>query len=227
LNRRPAWALFFLLIPVAAGAAKPKIPKDAPYCAAPGTRPTFLSPMGEPFRAAPAQPYPSAMWFAAADRNQDGVVDRAEFLRDADRFFALLDKDRNGRLTPDEVTAYEHDVAPEIALYVAGRRPVPDRSRGRRANNSYGGPMGAGQFSWLNIPEPVSGADADIDRVVTRAEFLASAGRRFDALDSGQKGRLTLKDLPRTPQQAELEGPCRPRPTPGDQQQRGREGQRR
>jgi hypothetical protein len=216
--------LLLVAASVAAGAAtKPKIPKDAPYCAPAGTRPVFLSPMGEPFRSAPGQPYPSAMWFSAADRDGDGAVDRAEFIRDADRFLARLDIDRDGRLTPDEVTAYERDIAPEIALYVMGRQPSFDRRRNSRsAASSYGGPIGAGQFAWLNIPEPVSGADADIDRVVTRAEFLAAAGRRFDALDKDGRGRIVLKDLPRTPQQIEVEGPCRPRPVPDEKSRRDR-----
>jgi hypothetical protein len=207
--------LILLAIPIAAGGAKPKIPKDAPFCAPATARPIFLSAMGEPFRAGAGQPYPSALWFAAADRDRDGAVDRAEFLADADRFFARLDSDHDGRLTPDEVIAYERDVAPEIALYAPGRRSAGAGSRRRRSGESgYGGPTGAGQFAWLNIPEPVSGADTDIDRVILRAEFLASAGRRFDALDTRAQGRLTLAGLPRTPQQAEIEGPCWPRPVP-------------
>jgi hypothetical protein len=213
--------ILVLATAVAAGAAKPKIPKDAPYCAPPATRPVFLSPMGEPFRADPGQPYPSAAWFAGADRDGDGAIDRAEFLRDADRFLARLDIDHDARLTPDEVIAYERDIAPEIALYAVGSRRLPERvRRSREVARSYGGPIGAGQFAWLNIPEPVSGADADIDRLVSRAEFLAAAGRRFDALDTKGSGRLVLKDLPRTPQQVEVEGPCWPRPTPEDDEKK-------
>jgi hypothetical protein len=216
--------LAVLALPAAVPAAKPKIPKDAPYCAAPGTRPTFLSPMGEPFRAAPGGLYPSAAWFAGADLNRDGAVDRAEFARDAARFFGTLDTDRNGRITPDEVIAYERDIAPEIALYAADRAAGFSPQRRRKSGESgYWGPIGAGQFAWLNIPEPVSGADADIDRAVTRDEFLAAAARRFDALDPRGQGALRLAELPRTPQQAELEGPCWPRPVPGEERGRRRD----
>jgi hypothetical protein len=215
-------------------ASPPKLPDNAPYCALPGAAQTFVSPMGEPFRAPAGQPYPSAAWVAAADTNHDGAVDRQEFLADAQRFLRTIDLDHDGRLTPEEVIAYETHVAPEIALYRGrpapltfqpearepGDRPhedalpdlvgvVPPR-RARNGESDYGGPMGAGRFTWLNIPEPVSGSDADIDRVVTAAEFAAAAGRRFDTLTAG-RGLLKLADLPKTPAQMSLEGPCVPR----------------
>jgi hypothetical protein len=201
-------------------AKPPKIPKDAPYCARPGTQPLFLSPMGEPFRAGVGQPYPSGLWFAAADRNSDGFVDRVELIADARRFFARLDRDRDGRLTPDEVIAYERDIAPEIGIYAARRAAMPImRPRKLKSGESgYWEPMGAGQFAWLNIPQPVSGADADIDRVVTAQEFAEAAARRFDMLDKDGSGALRLAAIPRTPQQSELEGPCWPLPSPKDEE---------
>lgn len=217
-------ALALPLLPLPAARA-PKLPADAPYCATPGTRPLFLSPMGEPFRAAPGQPYPAAVWFAGADRNHDGKLDRGEIIADARRFFAMLDHDHDGRLTPEEVIAYERDVAPEIALYKARGDDPRDRGHDavldddaqrstRSGRSSYTGAMGAGRYAWLNIPEPVAAADADIDRLVSADEFAAAAGRRFDVLDTKRLGSLAPADLPRTPQQASIEGPCRPRPEP-------------
>jgi len=224
-----------LLLAFAAHAATkaPKIPSDAPYCARPGARALFLSPMGEPFRGAAGQAYPAAAWFAGADANHDGAVDRAEFVADARRFFQTLDHDHDGRLTPEEVIAYERDIAPEIALYTAPSDfgDIPggrDRGRSRGGgigdalgltssggrSSGYGGPMGAGRYAWLNIPEPVVSADSDIDRVITLDEFAATANRRFDTLDVAHKGALRLADLPRTPAQIAIEGPCRPRPKP-------------
>jgi hypothetical protein len=215
-------------------ATQPKLPPNSPYCALRGTAQTFLSPMGEPFRAPAGQPYPSAAWVAAADANHDGAIDRQEFLADAQRFFRTIDLDHDGRLTPEEVVAYENHVAPEIALYRGrpmplaleadarepGDRPhenalpdlvgvVPPR-KAKSGVSDYGGPMGAGRFTWLNIPEPVSGSDADIDRIVTAAEFAGAAGRRFDTLSAG-RGPLKLADLPKPPAQLSLEGPCVPR----------------
>jgi hypothetical protein len=201
--------LTFLFLTVSAEARSPKIPPDAPYCAAPGARPLFVSPMGEPFRAAPGAAYPSAQWFARADGNHDGSVDRAEMVADARRFFKTLDKDGDGRLTPEEVDAYERDVAPEIAIYGAAR---VDRLAGLRPDEGdYGGPRGAGRFAWLNIPEPVASADADMNRLVDAGEFAAAASRRFDAVAQGRTG-LRLVEVVRTPLQRSIEGPCWPRP---------------
>ena len=210
--------------------AATKPPKDAPYCARPGARQLFLAPMGAPFRAPAGQPYPSAQWFAAADANRDGFIDRAEVVADARAFFARLDLDHDGRLTPDEVAAYEREVAPEISLYAGARDPERRRAvrsgdggslgeqlglvGGRGESSDYGGPLGAGRFAWLNIPQPVASADTDIDRVVSADEFAAAAARRFDALDTRHAGRLALADFGRTPQQVSIEGPCRPPPKP-------------
>lgn len=215
------WLPLALACGVAAGlsgATKP--PKDAPYCAAPGATQIFVAPMGQLFRAAAGQPYPSAMWIAAADANRDGAVDRAEMLADADRQFRALDTDGDGRLTPEEVGAYERSVSPEIGLF-SGLREQRERrpsgsifGGGPTGAAAYSGPIGAGRYAWLNIPEPVASADLDIDRIVTRAEFATAAGRRFDALDPTHRGLLRLADLPRTPQQIAIQGPCRPKPPP-------------
>ncbi len=60
-------------------------------------------------------------------------------------------------------------------------------------------PMGGGRFGLLNIPEPVVGADTDLNRRITRKEFAESADRRFALLDPDDTGELTLATLPRTP----------------------------
>jgi hypothetical protein len=208
--------LLALALPATLPAAAPKVPRDAPICARPGTRPVFLSPMGEPFRSEAGQTYPSAAWFAQADKDHDGTVTRTEFLADALRFFDRIDLDHDGKLTPDEVSAYESNVAPETSIYSTRPDDYSDRSRRRRdtgamaESEDYGGPMGAGRFAWLNVPEPVVAADQDVDRIVTRDEFATAAAATFARLDSADRGRLRLQDLPRTPQQVAIEGPCRP-----------------
>lgn len=58
---------------------------------------------------------------------------------------------------------------------------------------------GAGRYSFINVPEPVISADADLNRGVSRAEFVAAAGRRFVALDTNHDGRLTRDELPPLP----------------------------
>jgi hypothetical protein len=210
------WGVLVMLLAQATGAERPgKPPKDAPFCLAPGTRPLFVAPMGQLFRGEIGKPYPAAAWIAAADSNRDGRISREEMVADADRFFARLDGDGNGHLTPDEVARYEQEVAPEASLYAGRREPEAGRRRGglfsAGETAGYAGPIGAGRFAWLNIPEPVAAADADVDRVVTAAEFREAAGRRFDMLAAGAP-LLAPASLPRTPQQAALEGPCRPAP---------------
>jgi hypothetical protein len=74
----------------------------------------FVSPCGEPFRATAAAPYPVAAWFAHADANHDGAIDRAEFRADADAFFETLDVNHDGVLSSFEVSRYEHLVVPEM-----------------------------------------------------------------------------------------------------------------
>ena len=75
---------------------------------------------------------------------------------------------------------------------------------------------GAGRFSFLNIPEPVISADADLNRGVSRAEFVKAAGQRFLMLDTNKDGRLTRAELPPLPERHAGKGknkkmPPRPR----------------
>jgi hypothetical protein len=59
---------------------------------------------------------------------------------------------------------------------------------------------GAGRFSFFNIPEPVISADVDLNRGVSRQEFLDAAGQRFLMLDVGHHGRIARAELPPLPQ---------------------------
>jgi hypothetical protein len=55
--------------------------------------------------------------------------------------------------------------------------------------------QGAARYSLLNIPEPVAAADTDFNRGVSREEFRQAALARFQLLDGGHQGRLTLAQL--------------------------------
>jgi hypothetical protein len=172
----------------------------------------FISPSGQPFRSAPGQPYPVAAWFAQADRNGDGKIDRAEFRADAEAFFKTLDKNGDGVLDGFEIAAYEHDVAPEIlGAYRAGGHSGPGHRRGPGGENAGGAEvMGGGTpYELLSDPEPVAAADLSLSGRVTLADFLAAADRRFDLLDTRKQGYLVLAELPKTPIQRAAEEAAR------------------
>lgn len=190
------------VIALAAGAAqaKPKLPP----CPPPAEQ-VFIAPMGQPFRSPAGAAYPVAAWFQAADADHDARLTRAEFVADADRFFATLDADRDGEITPDEVGRYEREIAPEIRLFAPRGfgRGVEDREAraARRKQPAYGAPMGAGRFGLINTPQPVISADEDFNRGITLDEFRAAAAQRFTIIDKAGAGALTLETLPQTPVQ--------------------------
>ena len=201
-------------------------PREAPRPPGPPPGQLFISPAGEPFRAEPGAPYPVALWFSRADANRDGVLTGPEFSADALAFFDRLDKDKDRVVDGFENADYERDVAPEIT----GIMPLPER-RGdgqmplplppTRAEQAYGQPsllyprgrpmaprrQGAAQYSVINEPHPVRGADSDLDHKVSLAEAEVAARRRFDLLDPDGDGRLLASELPKTPAQAMAESP--------------------
>jgi Ca2+-binding EF-hand superfamily protein len=207
---------FALILPILASAA-PAVPPSTPIMVTGHAWAAFISPMGEPFRPHGATDDTLADWFHQADRNHDGFLTLDEMLADADRFFATLDTDHNGEIDPDELAHYEWEVAPDIQVMSKTRRaagqPVPsvkpdeadedrkrghDRQRGREMDSSLGmggALQGAARYSLLNIPEPVAAADTDFNRGVSREEFRQAALARFQLLDGGHQGRLTLAQL--------------------------------
>jgi hypothetical protein len=200
-----------LLLSCLAALALSPMPGEAaklPQCQ-PKSAQIFLSPMGEPFRAAANEPYPSAQWFAKADADHDGKLTRAEMRADADQFFARLDIDHDGEIIPTENRVYEDQIAPEIRSQT-GREdnPFDFPKRVKRDKHAPIMPEGAGRWSSLPIPQPVISADADMNRGVSRAEFRAAANERFDRLDTAHRGYLTLATMAKTPMQAAAEVPC-------------------
>ena len=117
-----------LLLAILAPPAAAKTTPPPQICPEPVKAQLFISPMGEPFRPEGDGDDPARRWFEQADRDRDGKLTIGEAMLDADRFFAQLDKDGNGELLPDEVHAYEQDVAPEIRLYQRRVDPEPGRT---------------------------------------------------------------------------------------------------
>ncbi len=182
----------------------------------------FVSPTGEPFRAAEGAAAPLETWFAQADADRDGAIGWLEFEADFTRYFGLLDSDRDREIGPAEVARYETEILPEMA------------QRGYGPGRSYGGPRqqlrpgeltggsagmaggrggarsipsrepaaarmammaGAARYGLLPISHPIMDADSDFNRGVSPREYARAAASRFSQLDTGRDGRLTLADL--------------------------------
>jgi len=164
----------------------------------------FISPMGEPFRARTSSDDTLLAWFSQADRNKDGTITADELAADADRFFAKLDTNHDGEIDPVELDQYELEIAPEIQVTSRTMRdPGSADQRERRQKNAgtntlmgfRGALQGGARYALLNIPEPVAAADTDFNRGITLSEFRSAAARRFQLLDTGRTGRLTLAQL--------------------------------
>ena len=168
----------------------------------------FISPFGEPFRGGGGL----EAWFVRTDADHDGALTRPEFRADAVAFFKRLDANHDGRIDGFETQDYERVIAPEITTFSFGGEGRGGRRGGggpaMRGMPGGGGLQGAARFSLINEPQPVSGADLDLDGKVTLDEWMRAAGRRFDLLDKAQTGRLTRETLPPLPGQA-------PPPKPG------------
>jgi len=181
-------------------------PREADEKAAAPTEQVFISPSGEPFRAALGEAYPVGQWFAGADTNGDGALTAEEFNADQTRFFDLLDTDKDGVIDGFESNAYEKTIAPEVATEFDPRGALSRRRGGflgfGRARPRGTVLQGAAYYGLLNEPLPVRAADTNFDFKITRAEALAAAQRRFTLLDTDKDGRIAWPELPRTQAQA-------------------------
>ncbi|HXV01197.1 MAG TPA: EF-hand domain-containing protein [Caulobacteraceae bacterium] len=141
----------------------------------------FVSPSGEPVHPSAAAPDPFEAWFSRVDSNHDGRIDRDELRADATQVFQRLDTNHDGAIDGFEVAAYEKGVAADLDINGQGFAGDP------KARDA---PM-----SLLADPEPVSGADANLNSKITLAEWLAVTDRRFDMLDAKHLGYLTRDAL--------------------------------
>jgi len=185
----------------------------------------FISPMGEPFRGEPGGGAPQDRWFAGADADHDGALTVIELEADAARFFAMLDRNHDGEIDPDDIDYYETMLAPEIRSgggmgMGGGFRGGGGGGRGRGGGRHRGGGggegmgegmgqggggarpqayetrQGAARFGYLDYPEPVTAADRNFNRGVDPQEFRRAADERFALLDANGDGRITRGELP-------------------------------
>jgi len=172
--------------------------------------------MGEPIRG----DAPLETWFSDADADHSGALTVEEVQRDAARFFATLDSDRDSEIEPDEMGRYETEVAPELfrapagggfgrGRFGGGERPRrgpgmgaggpgghgPGAGAPMRPRGGAGGAPGIGVPGLLGLRQPVAAADANLNRGVTPAEFSDAAGQRFLLLDRDRNGLLAPDEL--------------------------------
>jgi hypothetical protein len=189
-----------------AGGAPAQPPSPPPAGAAPGPAAQaqrFIAPSGQLFMAPPGAPHPVMLWFAGADADGDGRLTQAEFLADAQRYFASLDTDRDGELDGFEVAAYEREVLRPLRAPATG--PGTGPAGGPRPRGTPDVPRGqmitAGFWGLVDAPQPVKAADADMNARVTAAEYQKLLLARFATIDAAGAGVLTLATLPETPAQ--------------------------
>jgi Ca2+-binding EF-hand superfamily protein len=158
----------------------------------------FISPVGEPYHSEDKLSG-AEHWFAAVDADHDGRITPAEYLKDAAAFFARLDRDHNLEIEPAEIEYYETEIAPEIRVVSTGAQyhPSSDDSGESTQKEPYPDRLGAGRYSWIDLPEPIVSMDTNFDRAISRQEFLAAARKRFAALDADHNGVLTRDELPK------------------------------
>lgn len=178
-----------------AALASPALAQPAgPAPGGPGGGPRlFVSPAGEAFRGEDGL----AAWFAGADADHDGALTLTEFREDFMRFFKVLDADGDGQIDGPENTVYETKLVPEITRMGFDRGPGPgggERKMFRKVDKREPR-TGAARFSLLNIPQPVRGADADLNQRVSAEEWARAARQRLELLDADKDDKLTLEGL--------------------------------
>lgn len=136
----------FILIGIAAAVAG-CAPHPTPHPGGPperGRGQLFISPMGEPFRSTLRPGAAQSLWFDGIDHDATGRITLAAFQRDAARFFAVLDRGKDGEIDPGDLDYYETVLVPEIRVAGGGASPGGPRARGGdgRGGRSGGGPGG-------------------------------------------------------------------------------------
>ncbi len=119
----------------------------------------------------------AAEMFARMDVNKDGKLDQADRAARQGEHFARMDTDKDGKLSAQEFTA--------------GRPKREGMAEGRKGPGKMGR-HGGGHRG----PEGMMGrmADANKDGAVSRDEFLAAQGKRFEMMDADKNGTVTAEE---------------------------------
>lgn len=167
----------------------------------------IFSPNGEPLNGGPLG-HPACNdavsgWFARVDANHDGTLDLDEFLADARRQFAVMDLDKNGEITPDELSAYRAAFDASLSLTPAEEADAAPAAGGGKGRHRRGGATGSsGARAKIDVsgdtPDPVMSADVNLKFRVTLADFIAYERQAFTQLDLKRNGRVTLTEVQRS-----------------------------
>ena len=125
---------------------------------------------------------------AAADRNGDGVITRAEATAAADAMFARMDKNRDGKLSADERPGRRGAAAGEITQqqfrdHAMKRFDRMDTNKDGRIDQTERNAMRANRGEHRRGGMRHGG-------VITKAEATAAAAAMFDRLDTNKDGRI-------------------------------------
>jgi Ca2+-binding EF-hand superfamily protein len=112
------------------------------------------------------------------DTAGNGYISQQEFLAAAQKRFAKLDQNGDGKLTPTELSA------PRWPHARNGNAPAQDAGSSRRA-----------QF----VQKYFDKVDTNHDGVVTQDEYLAAATARYKKLDTQGNGQVTAAEIASTP----------------------------
>ena len=171
------------------------------------------TPNGEPLPTPPLQGFDSpgcpailGTWFDRIDVNHNGVIDRAEFMADAEAQFARMDLNHDGIITPGVLQEYragfaghapprpasrtggsdEGTTLPVVQVADAGGSPLYGKKSRGLADLQQGG----GGDPHIE-PDPVMSADTSLRFQVTKKDFMDQATHRFTRLDIDRAGRIT------------------------------------
>ena len=174
------------------------------------------TPNGEPLPTPPLQGFDSpgcpnilSTWFDRIDTKHDGVIDRAEFMADAEAQFTRMDLNHDGIITPGTLAQYRAGFQGHGPLKPLNRtgggdgssdaRPVLVADAGGIPSAAVSGKRGksltelvqGGGYDPRVEPDPVMSADTSLRFQVTKKDFLDQAARRFAKLDLDHAGRIT------------------------------------
>ncbi|TDP48878.1 EF hand domain-containing protein [Zavarzinia compransoris] len=135
-------------------------------------------------------------WFARADGNKDGFVDLGEAKADARRFFAAVDKDGNGFITPTELTDYRTKAyPPEYRAALSVPMPPANAPQKTPGGTEIQDPEMRRYLMTPITTDLVMSADQDLDFRLTVDEMLAKVTERGARLDADGDGKLSPAEV--------------------------------